>query len=175
MHTVGKLLRCSIVLCPDCNGSMSLHGTYRRHCRDNSGKRHYGWVAQGYCATCVCYHSILPNFIIPHKHYNCGVIGSVIAAAEARWIVEQSCICAADISTMRRWIRQFKVRGAVAVGWLLSILFEVFNTHIRAFELHKKKLLEQLSRLLREFKNIGGGSVLGTVNIILTTRNCGFL
>jgi len=154
---------------------MSLHGAYRRHCRDNSGKRHYGWVVQGYCAACVCYHSILPNFIMPHKHYNCDVIESVIAAAEVGWIVEQSGICTADISTIRRWIRQFKVRGAVAVGWLLSILFEVFNTHIRAFELHNKKLLEQLSRLLCEFKNRSSDSVLGAVNIILTTRNCGFL
>ena len=90
-------------------------------------------------------------------------------------IVEKFGGCAADVSTMRRWIRQFNVRGAAAIGWLLSALFELYGQHLRSFELRQKKLLHQLARLLREFPNYSGGLIFGAVNIILTTRNCGFL
>jgi len=112
---------------------------------------------------------------MPHKHYCADVIESVITESENGRSVEQFGSCAADASTMRRWIKQFNVRGTSAVGWLLSALFELYGQHLRVFELRHKKLLNQLARLLREFPNSNIGSVFSAVNIILTTRNCGFL
>lgn len=174
MLAASELMRCGIVLCSQCTGRLNLHGAYRRHCRDETGKRNYGWVAQGHCAMCVCYPSILPDFIMPYKHYKADVIESVISEYESGRIVEHLDGCAADVSTMRRWIRQFKIRGAAAVGWLLAALFELYNRYLSAVELQNKKLLELVSRLLQEFPN-PGGAIFGRVNIILTTRNCGFL
>jgi len=174
MLAANELMCCGAVLCSQCARRLTLHGAYRRHCRDETGKRHYGWVAQGHCAVCVCYPSILPDFIMPHKHYMTEVIEAVVAESENGRIIERFDGCAADVSTMRRWVRQFKTRGAAAVGWLLSALFELYNRHLNAIKLQNKKLLELLTRLLQEF-TIPGGSLFGRVNIILTTRNCGFL
>jgi len=112
---------------------------------------------------------------MPHKHYSAEVIESVIVESERGEIVEHFSGCAADVSSMRRWVRQFKVRGASAAGWLIAALYELYNRHLRIFELREKKLLEQLIRLLHEFPNYNGGSIFGAVNIILSTRNCGFL
>jgi len=174
MLAASELMRCGVVLCSRCTGRLNLHSAYRRHCRDETAKRHYGWVAQGNCIACKSYPAILPDFIMPHKHYMTEVIEAVISESESGRIIERFDGCAADVSTMRRWIRQFKTRGAAAVGWLLSALFELYNRHLNAIKLQNKKLLELLTRLLREFP-IPGGSLFGRVNIILTTRNCGFL
>jgi len=174
MLAASDLMGRGAVLCNRCTGRLTLHGAYRRHCRDETGKRHYGWVAQGHCAVCFCYPSILPGFMMPHKHYMTEVIEAVITESESGRIIERFDGCAADVSTMRRWVRQFKTRGAAAVGWLLSALFELYNRHLNAIKLQNKKLLELLTRLLQEF-TIPGGSLFGRVNIILTTRNCGFL
>jgi len=164
-----------VVVCVLCFGSLRYHDIYVRHINDEEGNRHSGWVAQGYCRVCNKYPSIQPDFIMAYKHYSAKVIESVITESESGRVVEQFSGCAADVSTMRRWIKQFNVRGAAAVGWLIAALFEVYDHHLRVFELQHKKLLKQLARLLREFPNFNGGSVFGAVNIILTTRNCGFL
>ena len=83
--------------------------------------------------------------------------------------------CPADDATMRRWVNQFKERGAQAVGWLLSVLFTLYDRHISAVELHNKSLLKQLALLLREFRIPENGGIIGRANIILTMYNYGFL
>ena len=175
MHTANDLMVRGVVVCVLCFGQLRYHDIYDRHIRDEDGCRHWGWVVQGYCKTCKKYPSIQPDFIMPHKHYSAEVIESVIAESESGRVVEQFGGCAADVSTMRRWIKQFNVRGVSAVGWMIAALFEVYERHLRVFELRQKKLLNKLVRLLQEFPNYDGGSIFGTVNIILTTRNCGFL
>ena len=174
MLTVSRMMRCENILCPRCGSILKLHGVHRRHCRDSDSVKHYGWVVQGHCVACSHYPSVLPDFIMPHKHYKTEVIESVVSESESGRIIEHLGGCAADVSTMRRWTRQFKVRGAVAVGWVLAILFELYNRHISALKLKNKKLLELLFSLVQELPG-AGATTFGAVNIILTTRNCGFL
>ena len=112
---------------------------------------------------------------MPHKHYKTMVIEGVVAASECGKIIENLGGCAADVSTMRRWIRQFKERGPAAVGWLLSALLTVYEQQLSLLEIQNNSLLKQLARLLREYTTIDSGGVIGKANIILTTRNCGFL
>jgi len=175
MRTANDLMVRGVLVCVLCFGSLRYHDCYARHIRDEEGCRHWGWIAQGFCKACKKHPSLVPDFITPHKHYSANVIESVITESASGKIVEKFGGCAADVSTMRRWIRQFNVRGAAAIGWLLSALFELYGQHLRSFELRQKKLLHQLARLLREFPNYSGGLIFGAVNIILTTRNCGFL
>ena len=175
MHTANDLMVRGVVVCVLCFGSLRYHDCYDRKTKDEDGHRHFGWIAQGYCKDCKVYPALIPDFIMPHKHYSAEVIEAVIAESESGRVVEQFGGCAADVSTMRRWIKQFNVRGASAVGWMIAALFEVYERHLRVFELRQKKLLNQLARLLHEFPDYDGGSIFGTVNIILTTRNCGFL
>jgi len=112
---------------------------------------------------------------MPYKHYSAEVIENVIAAYENGENVECLDGCAADISTMRRWVRQFKERGARAVGWLISILLDLYDMQISLLELQNKTLLKQLARLVREFPALKTGGIIGKANTVLTTQNCGFL
>jgi transposase-like protein len=114
---------------------------------------------------------------MPYKHYESGVIEGVIAASENGVNVETSGGCAADASTMRRWIKQFKERGALAVGKLISLLLDLYDRHISLLKLQNRTLLKQLSRLLCEISKLKpkNGNIIGKANFILTTKNCGFL
>jgi len=112
---------------------------------------------------------------MPYKHYKAEVIEVVIADSEGGKNFEKSGDRAVDISTMRRWVRQFKERGAQAAGWLHSILSTVYDAHVGSIELRNRTLMQQLSRLLLEYPAPRSGGILGRANIILTTHNCGFL
>jgi hypothetical protein len=109
---------------------------------------------------------------MPYKHYKAEVIEKVIFEADAKEVLSD---CPADDTTMRRWVNQFKERGALAVGWLLSALFTLCNCHISAVELHNKSLLKQLALLLQEWQIPESGGIIGRANIILTMYNYGFL
>jgi hypothetical protein len=154
---------------------LKIHGCYPRHCNDGNNTRHDGWVAQGRCDACKKYPALIPEFIMPHKHYKAEVIEGVIAESEEGKAIEHLGGYAADISTMRRWVRQFRVRGIRAVGWLISTLLTAYERHISSLKLRNITLQKQLARLLREFKAPESCGILGGVNIILTTQNCGFL
>jgi len=161
-------------VCPDCNRRLKAHSCYSRHFRDENGKRYYGWVAQVHCADCDTYPALIPDFLMPYKHYEASVIEAEIARAEGTGPPGLSS-CQADESTVRGWINQFKERGARAAGWLTSILLDVYERHISAVKTRNKGLLDQLRRLAREFQVPADGSVIGNVNIILTRYNHGFL
>ena len=136
---------------------------------------HNGWVAQGHCVICNVYPALIPDFIAPHKHYKAEVIEEVLLTYEGGDVIEDLGGCAADVSTMRRWVRQFRNHGAEAVGWLISVLLRVYDRHIGTLKLQNKSLMKQLARLLREYPDSENGGVIASVNIILTAQNCGFL
>jgi transposase-like protein len=169
------LVRRGAVLCALCHGQLKLHGCYPRCLKDEEGNREQGWVAQGHCESCGTYPALIPDLIMPYKHYSTEVIERVIAESEDGGNVEKLGGCAADVSTMRRWVRQFKERGARAAGWLLSVLLKLYERQISLLELQNKTILKQLARLLREFPTFKTGGIIGKVNTILTTQNCGFL
>jgi hypothetical protein len=174
-EVAGDLVRRSIVLCAICKGFLKVHGVYSRGLKDWDSSAEYGWVAQLYCAACKKYPALIPDFIIPYKRYKAEVIESVIAEHERGRNIEQMGGCSADISTMRRWVRQFGERGVLAVGWMLSILLSLYGRRISLLKLQNKTLLKQLERLLCEFRIPKTDTVIGSVNILLTTQNCGFL
>jgi len=174
MQTADEKLRGGDVLCPRCQGPLKFHGTHSRHILDENGERHDGWVAQCHCSTCKKYPSLIPDFIMPHKHYEAAVIESAISKVEEEGRIRLG-DCPAAGSTVWRWVNQFEERGALAVGCLLAILYTVYGLHISALELVDRGLLKQLSRLARKFPNPGTGGIIGGVNVILTRHNSGFL
>jgi hypothetical protein len=121
------------------------------------------------------YPALIPSFIEPHKHYKADVIEQVIKGAESGDNVERVSVSAADISTMRRWLREWEARGGRAASCLISMLPAVRKAYISSHDLQDMTLLQQLSMLLIEYPAQDGGGVISNVNIILTTHNCGFL
>jgi len=169
------LISRGVVLCALCKGFFAFHGSYHRGLKDRDSSEEQGWVAQLRCDICKEYPALIPDFIMPYKHYKAEVIETVINEYENGHNVEYLVGYTADVSTMRRWIRQFKERGTRAVGWLLSLLLSLYNQRISLLKLQNTTLLKQLARLLCEFRFPKTGGIIGSVNIILTTQNCGFL
>jgi len=169
------LIARGVVLCSICRNAFAYHGSYQRGLKDRDSSKEQGWVAQLRCDICKEYPALIPDFIMPYKHYKAEVIEAVITEYENGHNIEHTGGCAADISTMRRWVKQFKERGAQAVGWLLSVLLSLYNRRISLLKLQNMTLLRQLARLLYEFRLPKTGGIIGRVNIILTTQNCGFL
>jgi hypothetical protein len=162
------------VVCPLCNGVLKIHGSYWRHIHDANNEIHEGWVAQGHCEACKIYPSLIPDFIMPYKHYEAAVIEAAISKVEEEGGLRLN-ESPADDSTIRRWVKEFKERGALAAGRLLSILYAVYERHISALEIQNLSLMKQLARLMREMPAPETGGVIGRVNIILTRYNSGFL
>lgn len=175
MQTAKDMMLCGAVLCALCGGRLKYHGCYSRGVLDEDGDRENGWIVQCRCDACRVYPALIPSFVMPYKQYKASVIESVIAATESGVLVERIDGCAADFSTMRYWVRQFRERGAQAVGQLLSILLTLYDRHVSLLKLQRKGLLKQLARLLREYPVLENGGIIGRVNVVLTTQNCGFL
>jgi len=174
-QTAWFLVRRGDVVCALCSGPLTVHGCYPRHCRDDDGGRHSGWIAQGHCGACHVYPALIPSFIVPNKHYKADVIERAVEGAEAGDNVEALGGFSVDVSTMRRWVRDFKMRAQVAVRCMISELATLRHANMSCIDLQGMTLLRQLSRLLLEYPAQDSGGVIGNVNIILTTHNCGFL
>jgi hypothetical protein len=162
------------IVCPICGGPLKVHGIHARHVIDGYGTRHDGWAAQARCRACNKYPTLIPEFIMPYKHYTAEVIEAVLWEREEAGGLGLSS-CPADGSTMQRWVAQFNRRGAMAVGWLLSILYTVFGQHLSALELQGKGAMEQLARITQALPNPGAAGVVGKANVILSRHNYGFL
>jgi transposase-like protein len=162
------------VMCPVCAGSLKLHGSYRRHLIDKVNVGHHGWIAQSYCAVCDKYHSLIPSFVLPYRQYEAEVIEEAVSSYEETGALALS-ESPVNNSTIYRWFRQFRDRGALALGWLLSILYDIYDAYVSVVELSAKGLLKQLDQLSRKILSGVGESILGRVNIILSRWNRGFL
>ena len=109
MQTARELTQRDDIFCAHCKGRLTVNDCYQRHFIDEVGNRHYGLIAQGCCGACRKYPSLIPSFLMPYKHYKAEVIEKVIFEAEEKEVLSD---CPADDATMRRWVNQFKERGA---------------------------------------------------------------
>ena len=164
-----------LVLCALCMGALKYHSCYWRRIKDEEGDCQNGWVAQGHCASCNKYPALLPEFIMPYKHYRADVIEGVIKGSEEGAVIEHIAGCAADVSTMRRWVRQFRGRMARSAVKLLITGLELLDVYDGMLKLHALTLLSRIARLLHGHHVSESDRIIGGGNIILTTQNCGFL
>jgi len=174
MQEAYKIFKNGNILCPICQGRLRLHSSYERHVTDGAGKRHDGWIAQGYCVECDRYHALIPSFIEPYKQYSAEVVEGVIMEYETCGDIKTSS-CPASDSTIYRWVKQFKEHGARAVGWLLSILYTVYGQYISVIKVQQEGLLKQLARLTQRLLTCSTRGIIGRANIILTKYNQGFI
>jgi hypothetical protein len=169
-----KLIDSGEALCPICGGLLKLHGSYPRCIIDKRENAHHGWIAQGYCAASNKYHSLIPSFILPYRHYEAEVIEEALTCNEASGdltLLESP----VNNSTLYRWLRQFKERGTLAVGWLLSILYDIYDIAISIVKLAAESLINQLDYLSLRLLGEVGVYTLGRVNIVLSRHNRGFV
>jgi len=99
-------LRCEFCLRP-----MAVHSHYDREIKETGEQI---TITMVWCSKCEEWHALLPDFLLPHKHYSGNEIESVIidSATDSVSRIETE----ASESTVRRWIKQIggRVRQAVS-------------------------------------------------------------
>ena len=100
--------------CPNCGGDGCLigHGCYLRKAKGEEGV-YLIWIKRWFCKICHRTLSVIPNFLLPYRHYLVQIVQAVVEAffeIEQHWkrIIET---CAQDgipgLRTMQRWCKAF--------------------------------------------------------------------
>ena len=106
-------IEAGIYCCEDCLRPMRRHSSYERGIKENGEKVEITVV---WCRACRNWHTLLPDFLLPNKHYSGNEIeGVIIDSADTELkLIETS----ASESTVRRWICQIGGRIRQTVGIL---------------------------------------------------------
>ena len=105
------------IICEQCLRAMKRHSSYLR-CIKETGQEIAITVV--WCSRCRKWHALLPDFLLPRKHYSGDEIEAVMAESETAPAVGIG--TKASLSTVLRWIKQIGDRIRQAVG-ILKILF----------------------------------------------------
>ncbi len=98
--------------CPWCGQSGGLigHGYYLRKAKGEQGV-YLIWIKRWFCKFCRRTMSVIPNFLLPYRHYLAQVVQAVVAAfyeSEQSW-KQLTASCAKDgtpgLRTMQRWCK----------------------------------------------------------------------
>ena len=114
---ISQLLISESIRCELCTRSMALHSRYTRRIKETGENIEINIV---WCSACRKWHALLPDFLLPHKHYSGNEIESVIIESES--ILMSQIETEASESTIRRWIRQINDRIMRTIN-ILKILF----------------------------------------------------
>ena len=104
--------RCALCLDP-----MTVHSHYERRIKETGERIRIKIV---WCERCAEYHALLPDFLLPYKHYSGNEVEYVIIECATESV--ERIDTAASESTARRWIKQAGARIVQAVG-ILKFLF----------------------------------------------------
>lgn len=147
--------------CPDCHSIMKYRDSRPRIMRQHGGVTHHVMVERYYCRKCHHLHTILPDFLVPYKHYSSEVIQDVLDE-----VVDEETPEDADGPsplTMKEWKLWFKKNflrmEALAKTAILNILGleeeipEAGGSLLRYYREHNDRWL---AVILRYVYNSGG-------------------
>jgi len=162
--------------CPKCGGKLVVNSYYSRILIDSDGSRQKIPVMQTRCVKKACgrTHAILPHFVMPYKRYAADVIEAAILSFKENGGLKYS-DCPAEDKTIRGWKDRFKNRGATAVNHLQKILYDQYDRSISMIKLISLSLIERLKILIEQFGPVLCGSLIGSVNIILSRYSSGYI
>ncbi len=167
-----KLLEELELICPNCSGETNFHDTYDRHVHIGD-KVEWITLHRVMCCKCKKTHAIIPDFIRPYKHYSACDTEMALRNQEDG-ILREEIETAASISTVRRWVSEFKVRGLQAVGALKSILYREYGRLINELEVAGMKVFRMIEQLLEMLPGIESSHLaIGEANIWLTNHMAG--
>lgn len=174
-------MRSGALLCAECGGKLVVNSYYSRTVIESDGSSLKIPIMQTRCVRQGCgkTHAILPHFVIPRKRYAAAVVESAILSYEEKGGFNSG-DCPAEDKTMRDWRKQIAYRGRIALGKLSEILLKLYQMGISPIKLMELSIFRQLKVYVLEFKkqaglNLSGGTVLGAVNVILSTYSSGYI
>lgn len=160
------------LICPKCGGKTSFHDSYARHI--HIGEK-IEWITlyRVICGKCGKTHAIIPDFIRPYKHYS-ACDSELVLRDQEDGIPLEEIETVASISTIRRWVGEFKHRGRQAAGALRSILYRHYGRFINELEAASTKVFRMIERLLELLPQIESSHLaLGEANMWLTNYPAG--
>jgi len=101
------------LLCERCLQQLSVHSSYPRGIKEAGAHIRITMV---WCRKCRIWHAVLPDFLLPNKHYSGNEIEGVIIDGETT--PANQIDTKASESTVRRWLSQIGERIVQAVGKL---------------------------------------------------------
>ena len=101
------------ILCELCLRRMAVHSHYTREIKETGEKI---TITMVWCRKCRNWHALLPDFLLPRKHYSGNEIEIVIIDGGTMSVDKIDTM--ASESTVRRWLKQICERIEQAVGKL---------------------------------------------------------
>jgi hypothetical protein len=150
--------------CPLCGAPMKPHSTYDRSVKD------YGVsidIQRFCCVSKVCKHTqaVLPDFLVPYKHYSALEIESVLMDA-----VDVDSPLAIDtpisISTVRRWLHQFTPFLEEAISQLKALMFKKSGNIVTELSLCLESPIIAIQQLLTHLPDIYYTCFIGAAFIL---------
>ncbi|AUS95457.1 DUF6431 domain-containing protein [Clostridium thermosuccinogenes] len=167
-----KFLERLELICPKCGGKKTFHDRYARHV-------HMGeeieWINifRVICSKCGKTHAIIPDFIRPYKHYS-ACDSELVLRDQEDGIPLEEIETAASISTLRRWVEEFRQRGRQAAGALRAILYRYYGKFVNELEMIETKVFHMIERLLGLLPQIESSHLaIGETNMWLTNHLAG--
>jgi hypothetical protein len=154
-------IRCKICLC-----TMAKHSKYERGIKGTGAQI---TIIVVWCSKCKKWHALLPDFLLPYKHYSGNEIESVIidSAEEPVDHIQTE----ASEATVRRWIKQIGARVTQAIS-ILKYLFRRAGQAVSEVAIDTGpgySELEQILEMAPSFVKFSGNK-LGLANIWLGTN-----
>ena len=158
-----KYLEALHFYCPIHKLELTYHASYSRHVKD------YGTditIKRLGCPYKGCNHtlSILPDFLQSYKRYSANEIEAVLFDS-------QPCNSALDvdslasISTVRRWIRQYKPILDEKISRLKTVIFQKLKEVVNETTLESMRQMETIQSLLSQLPAIHYSNTLGAAFI----------
>ena len=140
--------------------AMSIHSRYWRKIKETGAEIEIMVV---WCRKCKKWHAVLPDFLLPDKHYSGNEIESVIIDSGATGIKQIE--TDASEATVRRWIKQIGERVTRAIC-ILKYIFGVSETSIKTGAAYSEleQVLENAPSGLKY-----SGNKLGLANLLMGT------
>jgi len=141
---------------------MAFHDTYPRTIKETGEKID---IQRLICYECRSTIAILPDFLLPNKHYSANEIESVILQSEAGSSV-YDIDTAAAVCTVRRWLSGIPEKLTEQVSKLKSLAIENYACPISEVTHKDLSLMEQIRHISQRLPKIRySGNLLGYAGI----------
>jgi hypothetical protein len=149
---------------------LAFHDTYKRTIKETGEKVVIHILV---CHKCGYRTSVLPDFLLPHKHYSANEIEAVIMQA-ADGVAVYDIETPASVSTVRRWLGEMNGEGGKLREWVsgLKTLAIAQDCAISEITMAELPFVEQLREFVHALPKIRfSGNLLGFAGIYLSGRS----
>jgi len=163
---VEELINKNAILCERCLKAMKRHSSYNRKIKETGETL---TIIMVWCKECKIWHALLPDFMLPNKHYSGNEIESVIIDSETCDVNEIE--TEASEGTVRRWIKEIsdKIRRSVSI---LKYIFKRCGKAISEIAIEAGSAYSELEQVLglAPVAIKYSGNKLGLANLWLGTN-----